>query len=226
VTDRSAPRLRFERPGVPAAVRRPFLLAALAALASWSIGALFFSLGPQLASKIFDTTNAVASGAGIVVLTLSAAVAQLLTARIAPWIAASAGSLALAAGMLLIVVASATGSSALFLAGSILGGAGFGAAFLGGLRSLVAAIPPRDRASVLSAFYVVAYAALSVPAVLAGIAVTHVGLQQTFETAGAAVALLALVVAVEARRSRPVLRPDDGVPRRDEVAVAGGLLQA
>jgi predicted MFS family arabinose efflux permease len=203
VAERSGFRLRLERPAVPAAVRRPFVLAALAALASWSIGALFFSLGPQLAGRIFDTTGALASGAGIVALTAAAAAAQFLTGRVAPWIAASAGSLALAAGMALIVLASATDSSAAYLAGSIVGGAGFGAAFLGGLRALVTAIPPGHRASVLSAFYVVAYAALSLPAVLAGIAVTHIGLQRTFETFGAAVAALALVVAYEAWRTRP-----------------------
>jgi hypothetical protein len=199
-------RLRLERPGVPAVARRPFLLAALAALSSWSIGALFFSLGPQLAARIFDTTDAVVAGAGIVALAASAGVAQYLTGRIAPWIAASVGSLALAAGMVLIVVAAATESSAAYLAGSILGGAGFGAAFLGGLRALVVAIPDGHRASVLSAFYVVAYAALSIPAVLAGVAVTHISLQATFETFGAAVAGIALLVASEAWRSRPAGR--------------------
>src|SRR6266550_4519375 len=39
-------RLTAERPRVPAVVRRPFFLAALAVLSSWSIGRLFFSLGP------------------------------------------------------------------------------------------------------------------------------------------------------------------------------------
>ena len=75
-----------------------------------------------------------------------------------------AGSIALAAGTLLIVVAAATGSGAAFLTGSIIAGAGFGAAFLGGLRALVTVIPPEHRASVMSAFYVAAYASLSTSA--------------------------------------------------------------
>ena len=41
--------------------------------------------------------------------------------------------------MILIVVAAASASSATYLVASILGGAGFGAAFLGGLRALVVA---------------------------------------------------------------------------------------
>lgn len=206
VLERSRFRLTLERPTVPAVVRRPFVLAALAVLSSWSIGALFFSLGPQLAEHLFNTTNAIVSGIGIVALAAAAAIAQLLTGRTVPWIAASAGSIALAAGMIMIVVAAATDSSPTYLVGSILGGAGFGAAFLGGLRALVAAIPPEHRAAVMSAFYVAAYGSLSVPAVIAGVVVTDLGLQSTFEIFGSVVAAIALVVAFEAWRTRPTRR--------------------
>ena len=58
----------------------------------------------------------------------------------------------------------------------------------------------------MSAFYVVAYSAISVPAILAGVAVTPLGLEPTFEIFGSIVAALALVVALEAWRTRPVLR--------------------
>jgi MFS family permease len=204
VVERSRLRLKVERPSVPAVVRRPFLIAGLAVLSSWSIGGLFFSLGPQLGAHLFNSTNVIVSGIGIVALAGSAALSQLLLGRTAPWIGASAGSVGLAAGTLLIVTAAAVDSSVLFLAGSILGGTGFGIAFLGGLRALVVAIPPEHRASVMSAFYVVAYASLSVPAVLAGLVVTHLGLQTTFESFGSVVAGIALIVAFEAWRTRPV----------------------
>jgi len=196
-------RLRAERPSVPAVARRPFFLAALAVLSSWSIGGLFFSLGPQLAAHLFNSNNAIVSGSGIVALAGAAVVAQLLTGRSAPWIGAGAGSIALAAGMVLIVFAAARNSSAAYLAGSILGGAGFGAAFLGGLRALAAAIPHQQRAAVMSAFYVAAYTSLSLPAVLAGLVVTHVALPTTFEIFGSVVAAIALSVAFEAWRTRP-----------------------
>ena len=196
-------RLTAERPRVPAVVRRPFLLAALAVLSSWSIGGLFFSLGPQLAAHLFNSSNVIVSGSGIVALAGAAVVAQLLTARTAPWIGAGVGSIALAAGMVLIVFAAARDSSAAYLAGSILGGAGFGAAFLGGLRALAAAIPHQQRAAVMSAFYVAAYTSLSLPAVLAGVVVAHVALATTFEIFGSVVAAIALIVAFEAWRTRP-----------------------
>jgi predicted MFS family arabinose efflux permease len=199
-------RLKAERPRVPAVVRRPFVLAALAVLSSFSIGGLFFSLGPQLAAHLFNSSNVIVSSSGIVALAAAAVVAQLLTARSAPWFGASAGSIALAAGMVLIVLAAARDSSAAFLAGSILAGAGFGAAFLGGLRALTAAIPHQHRAAVMSAFYVATYSSLSLPAVLAGIVVAHVALPTTFELFGGIVAAIALIVAFEAWRTRPTPR--------------------
>jgi MFS family permease len=195
-------------------VRRPFVLAALAVISSWSIGALFFSLGPELAAHLFETHNAILSGSGVVALAGTAVVSTLLTGRAAPWRAASAGSVALAAGITLIAVAAAPDSSALYLAGSILGGVGFGAAFFGALRALVVKIPAEHRAAVLSAFYVAAYASLSVPAILAGVAVTYISLQATFEIFGSIVAAIGLVVAFEAWRTRP-----DRTRRRQHVLV-------
>jgi MFS family permease len=197
---RMAPR----RPTVPTAIRGPFLLASLAALASWSIGGLFFSLGPALSDDLFKSTNVIVSAVGVVALAGSAALAGLVLGRIPPWVAASAGSLPLAAGVVMIVTATAIGSSPIYLIGSVLGGVGFGLAFLGGLRGLVSVVPERDRGSVMSAFYVVAYASLSVPAVVAGALVPHLGLRTTFEIVGLIVAGAAVVVACEAYVTRPV----------------------
>ena len=59
----------------------------------------------------------------------------------------------------------------------------------------------------MSAFYVAAYASLSVPAVLAGVAVTDLSLTATFELFGSVVAAIALVVAAEAWRTPPSTPP-------------------
>ena len=203
VEARSAPRLTPQRPSIPAPVRRAFLLAALAVISSWSIGGLFFSLGPQLSATLFDSTDHLVAGVGVFLLAGSGSIAQLAFGRSVPWAGAAGGSVALALGMLILVAAVAAGSPALYVAGSVLGGAGFGVAFLGALRALSAAIPPAQRAEVMSAFYVVAYASISLPAILAGVLVTPLGLDTTFELFGGVVAALALVVAFEAWRTRP-----------------------
>jgi MFS family permease len=89
------------------------------------------------------------------------------------------------------------------------GGLGLGVLVSAG-RALSAALPPEHRASVMSAFYIVAYLALSLPAVAAGVLVTSLGLRPTFELFGGAIAALALVVAFEAWRTRPPSRSGRG----------------
>jgi MFS family permease len=203
VADRTRIRLTPQRPSVPRSVRRPFFLAGLAVLSSWSVGGLFLSLGPQLSASLFGTTNHIVTAISVFVLAACGSASQLALGRRPAWVGAAGGSVALAAGTAIIVISASTASPALLLIGSIVGGAGFGLAFLGALRALSAAIPPDHRAAVMSAFYVVAYLSLSIPAVIAGIGVTPLGLESTFEILGSVATVLALVVAVEAWRTRP-----------------------
>jgi len=196
-------RLTPQRPRVPPAGRPAFLLAALAVTSSWSINGLYLSLGPELSSRLLHTGSVFVPGLVVCSLPAAAAVSQIVFGRGAPWAGASFGSLVLAAGMGLLVAGVAIGSGALFVASTLIAGLGFGVAFLGGLRSLSAAVPAGHRAAVMSAFYVVAYAALSLPAIAAGFLVTPLGLTSTFEIFGTAIAVLALVVAGEAWRQRP-----------------------
>jgi hypothetical protein len=130
-------RVRVERPYVPAVARRPFVVAGLSVLSSWSIAGLFFSIGPQLGVVVFHTSDVVVAAIGVFALLATAALAQLVLGRATPWVGATVGSGALALGMIVIVNATAAASGAGYLAGSIATGFGFGIAFLGGLRGLV-----------------------------------------------------------------------------------------
>ncbi len=203
VASRSRLRLTPQRPHVPASARRPFMVAALAVTSAYSIGGLFFALGPQLAGQVFETGNHLVTGISLFLLAGVGSLAQLAYGRRTAWVGVAGGSVALATGVGLIALSASEDAVAPLLIGSAVGGAGFGVAFLGALRNLSAVIPPDHRAGVMSAFFVVAYAALSVPAVVAGLAVTPLGLESTFEIFGTAVAALALVVAVQAWRTRP-----------------------
>ena len=186
-------------------VRRPFLLAGLGVLSSWSIGGLFFSLGPQLSAVIFDTSNHFVTGLSVVVLAGSGAIAQIVFGRTR---ARGSGRRPARSrspvGVLLIVLASAENSAALLLIGALVGGAGFGVAFLGCCAARRSRSRNEHRAEVMSAFYVVAYSSLSVPAILAGIVVTPLGLQSRRSRSSAASSPRSRVVlALEAWRTRP-----------------------
>jgi MFS family permease len=203
VASRSSLRLTPQRPHLPPSVRQPFTVAALAVISAYSIGGLFFALGPELSGRVFGTGNHLVTGLSLFLLAGVGSLAQLAYGRRAAWFGATAGAVALAFGVALIVLAAAADSAAALIIGSIVGGAGFGLAFLGSLRALSAQIPPTHRAGVMSAFFLAAYAALSIPAVLAGLAINPLGLASTFEILGSAVAVLALVVALQASRTRP-----------------------
>ena len=207
-------RLTPQKPHVPASVRRPFFLAALAVVSSWSIGGLFLSLGPALSASLFHTDNHLVAGLGVFALAGSGCRRAVAFGKTAPWAGAAGGSLALAAGMIAIVLAAGTETPALFWVGSLIGGAGFGVAFLGGLRTLSAVIPPQHRAEVMSAFYIVAYAAISLPAILAGALVEPLGLQTNFELFGRACAARAAVAWRRGGRPAPARLAYESARRR------------
>ncbi len=93
-----------QRPQIPDSVRQPFLVAALAVTSAYSIGGLFLALGPQLSGQIFETGNHLVTGSDLSPRRLRLAGPTGLRATSA-WLGVVLGSVALAAGVLLIVLA-------------------------------------------------------------------------------------------------------------------------
>lgn len=79
------------------------------------------------------------------------------------------------------------------LLGTVVSGAGFGAAFSGTLRAVLPLASKDERAGLVAAFYVEGYVSFSIPAVLAGLAVPSVGLGAVAWAYGLAVVAIALV---------------------------------
>jgi MFS family permease len=201
VVDRPAQRrLRPTRPSIPDQTRGAFMLAALGVLASWSIGGVFLSLGPVVVGDLLATHSVLAGAACVAALAAPAGLAQVLGHKRSNRFLLAVGASALSVGMLGIVAGDLLDSPALFFTAAVLTGAGFGMAFMGGLRNLSGAIPPARRGEVMSAFYIVAYAALSLPAVAAGFALPHAGLHDTLLVFGLAVTLVGAMVARGALR--------------------------
>jgi hypothetical protein len=94
--------------------------------------------------------------------------------------------------------------------GSAVAGAGFGPSFAGALRALAPLVGATERAGLLTAVYVTAYVAFSVPALAAGLAATHLGLRTTADAYAAVVIVLALAAtatyALTARRAPALAR--------------------
>jgi hypothetical protein len=79
------------------------------------------------------------------------------------------------------------------LLGTVISGAGFGAALSGTMRTVVPLALARERAGLLSAFYVEGYLAFSLPAILAGVFAPVFGLQFATNVYGVTVIALALI---------------------------------
>jgi hypothetical protein len=109
------------------------------------------------------------------------------------------GGAGLTIGVAIVLAGVRLGRVELLLVGTFVAGIGFGAAFSGNLRTLLPLARPQERAGLLSIFYVVSYLALSVPAILAGLAAPVLGLPLTAGIYGAAVIGLALASLAVAR---------------------------
>jgi MFS family permease len=179
------------RVAVPPRARRAFVGAVPTMVSGWALNGLTLSVGASLLGTVFRQSNHGVIGLVIGLFTLSAAAASVLERDLSPSTMARLGSAVIAVGALLFVFALAWTSIALFVLASIVGGGGFGTGYLGSIRSVSQLAEIRERAGLISAVYVVSYLGFSVPALVAGVLATHIGLLHTSFGYGCVVALIA-----------------------------------
>jgi MFS family permease len=115
------------------------------------------------------------------------------------------GIAALVAGVAVTLVALGRGSAALFFTGTAISGIGFGSGFQGGIRTVVPAAAPHERAGVLSLMFTVSYLGLGLPAVAAGFLAVHgAGVTGAARDYGAALIVLAAFALAALYRSRRI----------------------
>ncbi|HVZ73569.1 MAG TPA: MFS transporter [Polyangia bacterium] len=162
---------------LPRAAWGPMLVATPVLVASWALAGFFGSLGPALVRRLVGaTTTSPALGGAMLFVFAGTGALTVLLSRLRPARSVMlGGSAALIVGVAMVLVAVAQSSLVLFFAGMTIMGTGFGAGFQGALRTVVPLAQPHERAGVLSLVYVVAYLAMGVPAVVAGLRVVHGG---------------------------------------------------
>ncbi|MDX6327763.1 MAG: hypothetical protein QOI83_146, partial [Streptomycetaceae bacterium] len=167
------------RLGVPARLR-PDLYSLLPILvASWALGGLYLSLGPSVAVGLFGLGSHLVGGLVVTLLCGTAAVtAFALRSRPTDQVLTIAAVL-LTAGTALALAGVETDSVALAALGTVVAGIGFGASALACFGALARLAAPEERGELFAVVYVIAYLAFSLPAVLAGLASTSVGLHTT-----------------------------------------------
>jgi hypothetical protein len=173
-------------------------------VAVWALAGFYASLGPGLIHHVFGLDSALLGGVALFALAASGGGAVLALRAAAPRTTMRFGAAALLAGVAAVVAALSFGSPALFFVGTIIAGIGFGAGFQGAVRSVVAVATPRESAGVLAVIFVVAYVAMSLPAVAAGALVALDGnILETAQGFGAFVMVLAGLALRGASSRRP-----------------------
>ncbi|MET0282691.1 MAG: MFS transporter [Steroidobacteraceae bacterium] len=183
--------------------RAPLLHGAPIIIAAWIVAGFYASLGPALLRNLTGGNSPLLSGFALFVMAGSGAATVLLLQRQTPHRVMRTGAVALALGSMLVIAALALHSAALFFAGLMVSGAGFGGGFQGAVRSILARVHANERAGVLSVIFVIAYLAMGLPAITAGYLLLQSGdLPGVVREFGIAIALLALFPIVAQRLSR------------------------
>ena len=177
---------------VPPQARRALWLSLPVDVAVWAMGGFYLSLAPSLVRAATGSTSNLIGGGLVAVLTFSGAL-MIFSLRNRPAdkvLRLGASLLAVGVGLILTAVHSA--SLPLFFMATLVAGSGFGAGFLGALRSVVPLALPHERAGLMSAFYVLSYLAFCLPSLLAGNLIRSFGLIATTDGYGVVLILLSL----------------------------------
>jgi MFS family permease len=178
--------------GARGAARDAVRLAVPLLVAGWAVAGFYASLGPALMRKVFGLDPSLAGGMALFALAGSAGLAVAVLREFSPQRLSALGARALALGMAAVLAALVTHSTLAYFLATVLAGVGFGSGFQGGVRSVLAVTGTAERGGVLSVVFAVAYLAMGLPAVGAGVAVARTGdLLGTAVVFGALVLLLA-----------------------------------
>jgi MFS family permease len=170
--------------------------------ATWALGGFYASLAPSLVRTATGSTSNLIGGATVAALTVTGALMIYTLRNQVATKALQLGASSLPAGVVLILLGVHSASLPLFFLGTLVAGCGFGAGFLGAVRSLVPLALPHERAGLMSAYYALSYLAFCLPALLAGNLARIFGLVATTDGYGAVLMVLALSAMAGLLRSR------------------------
>lgn len=190
---------------VPSQVKRALLAITPINIAVWALGGFYLSLVPSLVGATTGSSAPLVGGSVVAALTAAGGIA-VFTLRLKPSaMALRFGISAMTLGLLSIVTGVHLGSVAFLGLGTVIAGAGFGANFLGAIKTIMPLAMPEERAGLLSAFYIESYLAFSLPAILAGFLAKAIGYVETTDLYAAAIIMMMAVgvFALRAGRLQP-----------------------
>ncbi|MGF6494618.1 MFS family permease [Luteibacter sp. 621] len=181
---------------VPQRARPAFMAVSPLNVALWMLGGFYLSLMPSLVAKTTHSTSPWIGGLVVTALMLSGAAAVLQGLNHPAIRSLQRGAVLLAGGLVLVLIGAGIGSGAWLLGASVIAGAGFGASFLGAVRSIMPLAEPHERSRLMAAFYIQSYLAFSVPTIAVGYVAQHYGLLTAINLYGGIIVALTLAALV------------------------------
>ncbi|WP_097022248.1 MFS transporter [Chromohalobacter canadensis] len=187
---------------IPPPVRGPLMRVVSAVISSWALGGFSLSLGPTLVETVSGIHNPLVGCLITFLLPCVGAISVLTLRAKPPRVAVLIGTGCLIVGMSVLLLGVYWRSVAVLLSGTAFAGIGFGAAFMGAMRTVMPLAPPTERSALMAAFYVICYLSASLLAMVGGVATQHMGLLPTTYVYGGVVAALSLVAFIGALTQR------------------------
>jgi MFS family permease len=181
-------------------MRATFVHATLAGSAGFAVLGLFAAVAPAFLGAGLGVTSRAAIGLVVFGVFAASTAGQAVLGLMPEAVAMPVGCLALIAGMGSLVLGLAFSALPLLVLGGLVAGFGQGLSFRAGLTAVNASAPAEARSEVASSFFVVMYAAISLPVIGEGVLADATGLRVAGITFAAAVAALAAAVLVLLRR--------------------------
>lgn len=197
------------RLGIPSEKRLAFVAPAAGGFAAMAVVGYYAALGPTMLHETIKLTNQAVAGLIVAELFAVAAVAILLTRRVAPDRVLRWGLAAMPVGLAALIAAQTWSSPALMLLGTTLSGLASALSYRGGLGAVNALAPGDRRAEMASAYFICCFVGNALPIV---------GVGAISEILGAATAdrIFALGLSVVALAAMALARAlgGDAAPKR------------
>lgn len=177
---------------VPEHARAALLAVTPLNVAVWMLGGFYLSLMPSLVAQTTHSTSPWLGGLTVAALTFTGAMAVLAAMRVSAYRALIVGAGLLVTGLSLILIGARYGSGTWLIVGSIIGGGGFGASFLGAVRAVLPLADASDRTRLMAVFYIESYLAFAAPTIAIGWVAQHYGLLVAIDVYAATILILAL----------------------------------
>lgn len=172
-------RALIPRLGVPRGSRLAFLWLVPATLVIAAEGGQFNALAPTIIGAMLHSDSSALAGAVLAVLHISSAIGALTGGRRSPRLLVLLGMAALAIGIVISVSSLFAETAIGYVIGGAASGYGIGTTFLGCIKGASALAPPGGRASILATVNLVNFVGLTIPLVVAGGAVSLIGVPST-----------------------------------------------